>query len=79
MKSTYPFRLFGLGDDPEVRLHRFPAFGVFLLRLIIGHGWDDDDVLTVFPIDRSGYFVFGRELLVVPQKSGVLWALDSDK
>ena len=51
-----------LGNDPQIRLRRFPPARVLLLSLVIRNAAADDDVLAWFPVHRSGDLVLSREL-----------------
>src|SRR5687768_18560097 len=42
--------LFGLLDEPEIRLQRLPAVGVFGLRFVIGNRRNDDHFVAVLPV-----------------------------
>src|SRR5205085_1401772 len=54
--------LLRLRDDAQVGLERLPAGGKLLLRLLVGHGGRDDDVLARLPVNRRGDRVLRRQL-----------------
>src|SRR5262245_35880428 len=59
--------LLRLSDEPQVGLHGFEAGGVRLLRLVVGDGGDDDDVLPLLPVHRRRHLVLRRELAGVEE------------
>src|SRR5438132_8475197 len=59
--------LLRLGDRAQVGLHRLEAGRIGLLRLVIGDGRDDDDVLTLLPVHRRGDLVLAGELARVEE------------
>src|SRR5438874_11730235 len=63
-------RLFGQGfrrlrNGPKVGLHRLPAAGEFLTRLLVRDGWSDDHLLALLPVHRSCDWMPGRQLAAV--------------
>ena len=54
--------LLRLRHNPQVGTRRFPALRIDFLRIVIGDGARDDDILTRLPVHRRCDFVFGGEL-----------------
>lgn len=52
----------GLGQHPQIRLHRLPTLWEQPLGFLIGHRRTDDHVISVFPVGRSGDPVLGGQL-----------------
>src|SRR5262249_10888414 len=51
-----------LRDNADVRTRSFPALWIGLLRVLVGHRAGDNNVITVFPVDRRRNLVSGRQL-----------------
>src|ERR1700729_333237 len=52
----------GLGRHPQVRLQGLPALGEAALGVVVAERRDDDDIVTVGPVDRGGHRVVGGQL-----------------
>ena len=46
----------------QIGFERFPAVWIFFLCHLIGNGWNNNHILTIFPIYRRGHLVLGGQL-----------------
>ena len=58
----FPKPLVRLRHDPNIGLGRLPAGGELLLGRLVGDRGNDDHILTLLLVHRSGHLVLGCKL-----------------